>query len=77
MGEFSLNFSEFSLNFSSCNFNLFLKFAGRPPRQKVIIQYFPYKWVRGAKPPEGQRKFKIFAAKTEDFYEILKVFNGK
>ena len=43
----------------------------------MIIQYFSYKWVRGAKPPERQRKFKIFTEKSEDFYEILKEFNGK
>ena len=65
--------------FSSCNFNFFLKFEGRPPRKKIIIQYFPDKWVRGggAKPPERQRKFKIFTEKSEDFYEVLKEFNGK
>ena len=28
--------------FSSCNFNFFLKFVGRPPGQKMIIQCFPY-----------------------------------
>ena len=58
--------------FSYCNFNLSLKFEGRPPRQKIIIQYFQDTWVRGAKPPERQRKFKIFTEKSEDFYEILK-----
>ena len=63
--------------FSSCIFNFFLKFEGRPPRQKIIIQYFLYQWVRGAKPPERKRKFKIFTEKSEDFYEILKEFNGK
>ena len=63
--------------FSSCNFNFFLKFEGRPPRQKIIIKYFPDKWVRGAKPSELQRKFKIFPEKSQDFYEILKEFKGK
>ena len=64
--------------FSSCNFNFILKFAGRPPRQKLIIHCFQYKRGQGEKtPPEPQRKFKIFTAKSEDFYEILKEFNGK
>ena len=45
-------------NFSSCHFNFPPKFAGRPPRYKLIIHYSEYKWVRGAKPPtQGQTKF--------------------
>ena len=46
----------------------------------MTIQYFPNKWVLGAKPPERQRKFKIFTGKSDDFYEILKEWemgNGK
>ena len=71
------NFYEFSLNFPLAILFFFLKFAGPLPRQKMIIQYFPSKRVLRPKPPERHRKFKIFTEKSEDFYEILKEFNGK
>ena len=53
------NFYEFFPKLSSCNCNFFIKFAGRPPGQNVIIQYFPYKWVRGAKPPSARGNLKF------------------
>ena len=45
--------------FFSCKFTFFLKFAGRSRRQKIISQYFQYKWVRGRSPQSARGNLKF------------------
>ena len=56
------NFYEFPLNFPLAILIYSLKFAGWPPRHKLIIQYLEYEGVRG-RSPELKRKLKSFYRK--------------
>ena len=69
-------FSDISINFPLAILVFFLKFAGRPPRQKITIQHLQHIGGSGGEAPERWRKFEIFTEKSDDFYDILKEFNA-
>ena len=53
------NFYDFSLNVPLATLIFSIKFAGRPPRDKLIIHYLDYEFL-GGEAPEHHRKFKNF-----------------